>query len=132
MQDENRKSSDKDQEEIDFRKLLRETWINTSIERDKTIVTISSAGLGLIVAFLDKLHDANCLVHLIILFGLLGFLASIIGGVWCFHYNRQVVESVLDGKEEPKFSAPDNLLLSGFFIGIFSIVIIGIALIFNY
>jgi len=123
--------ADDEKHDFEWDKLLRQAWLNTSIERDKAIITLSSAGLAVLVTFITKVARSECLIRLFLLIGLLGFTTSVIAGVRCLHINRHFIERELRREPEPKSSLADYLLIWGFISGVVSVALIGVAIIFS-
>jgi len=116
--------SSPDQKE--WEKILRQAWITTSLERDKAIVTLSSAGLALLVSFLKGAEPGSTLHRLVLLAGMIGFTASSITGVWCFHLNRRIIACELQKMPERSIPFHDHILIWGFILGALSIFCSGL------
>ena len=108
-------------------KTLRQAWITTTLERDKAMITLSSAGLALLVTFMTRLTTVHqCMARLILLIGLIAFTTSIIAGVWCLHINRDIIRRELKREAETVSVLPDVILTSGFIAGVCSVSLIGL------
>lgn len=116
----------KDQAEWD--RILRQAWVTTSLERDKTIVALSSAGLALLVTFLLKVGAHEFFVRALLLLGVIGFTSSILAGVHCLSVNRSIIQREL--RREPEGSPPlaDKIVIWGFRVGILAIAAVGIGI----
>lgn len=122
-----------DEELKAWKNMLRQLWFTTSLEKDKSIITLSSAGLALLIAFVTRSSpkaDYGTMEKMILLLGLCGFTASILAGVRCLGFNREVAEALLADKDEPK-SLADDILRIGFLAGVFAVALIGIAAILS-
>ena len=113
--------------DAEWDKTLRQAWITTSLERDKAVITLSSAGLALLVTFIARLPTVHqCIAKLVILIGLIAFTASIVAGVWCLHINREIIRRELKREPETESILPDAILMSGFIAGVCSVFLIGL------
>jgi len=118
------------QEQAQWNHLLRQSWITTRLERDKAIITLSSAGLGLVVLFITKNPPKQCFMKLLLVIGIVGFTAAIIGGVRCLHINGEIIQRELKREPEKTYLFADALLYSGFLVGVVFLTLIGFATIF--
>lgn len=118
--------SDQAQDNKEWDNVLRQAWVNTSLERDKAIITLSSAGLALIVAFITSQPAHDCLMRTFLLVGMAGFTASAIAGVRCLHINRDIISRELDREPELNHHFSDTILIAGFIVGIVSVFLLGL------
>lgn len=105
--------------------MLRQAWLNTNIERDKTIITLSSAGLALLANIALNATSQDLGFETVVFVGLLSFTISILAGVYCLHSNRRILETELDRDEENSSDVPDLLLLAGFVLGVLAFGVAG-------
>lgn len=108
--------------EVEFYSHLVNGWIITRMEKDKAILTLSTAGLGVLVAFFNNISYNNNLGLLLYGLALLCFIVSIISGVWILSANADYCEAVIK-EEEPKnenlIDCLDKFLMWSFIIGLF-------------
>ena len=88
-----------DQKDVEFHSQTVNAWYATSLEYDKSLLTVSSAAAGLIVSFLttkdisSKLIIYSCIVTLVF------FIAAIICILFVFRRNKHYIYKVLTGDE---------------------------------
>jgi len=85
---------------IAYYSILANSWVQNRMELDKTLLTLSSAGIGLIVAILTTIDRMGLL--LAILFGLaaLVFLICIVAILCIFYLNPKLIENELSLMKE--------------------------------
>ena len=110
-----------EEEQKEFRGQLRNAWIQTSLERDKSILTLSFGAIGLLFVIVDQLPIDSKTTLLIFLLAILAFVVSVVSIVWIFQENRSLLESQLKEKEENSKLAGflDKLAVGGFLLGLF-------------
>jgi hypothetical protein len=123
--------TDQTPDDKEWDRILRQAWITSSLERDKAIITLSSAGLALLVAFITRVTGHHCVIGVILFIGLVGFTASIIAGVGCLHVNRAIILRELKREQEQDYSLFDKILIAGFVVGVVSIFLIGLVTILS-
>ena len=124
-----------DEEQKDFRNLLRESWLGSIMERDKSIFTVASGGIGLLFAFIQESKIRTQFEMCVYLIALAGFLAAVIASVLVFKENRDYFQALLlkTERNDKILSFLDKLMIGGFFIGIaFSTIFVGLKTIESY
>lgn len=79
--------------------LIVEAWINTSMERDKSLLSISSAGVGLLVTLLSIDNSLGSCEVIFYSLAFLGFTLSIISIIKVFGVNKKYLELMVKYKE---------------------------------
>jgi preprotein translocase subunit SecG len=116
----------KDQKEVAFYSALVNAWINTKMERDKTLLILSSGGIGILVTLLSTQGVVNCLGVVFYVLAFIAFLSCMIILVIVFDKNSKHIEEAIKGKKDsdPKLDLLDKISLWSFILGaLFSIVI---------
>ncbi|MCB9207563.1 MAG: hypothetical protein H6611_09710 [Ignavibacteriales bacterium] len=116
----------KDEKEIAYYSALVNAWINTKMERDKTLLLLSSGGIGLLVTLLSTVGAINGLGIVFYVLAFLSFLITIIILVTIFDRNSIHIEKAIRGKKDSdtKLDLLDKISLWSFIFGaIFSIFI---------
>lgn len=75
--------------------------ISTNMERDKAILTLSSAGIGLIVTLLTTVGVSNLLNAFLLASAIIAFLAAIWFAIIIFEFNGDYLDADLD-EDEPR------------------------------
>jgi len=112
--------SNNDDEQKEFRGLLRQAWFDSSLERDKSILTLSSGAIGVLFIIVDK-YPLNTKLRLALFLGaLLAFIISLVSVICVFQANQTIVKFQLDGKKEISKLATvaDWLMVVGFSLGV--------------
>jgi hypothetical protein len=109
-----------EEEQKEFRGQLRNAWMQTSLERDKSILTLSFGAIGLLFVIVDKLPISNHATLLIFLLAILSFMIAVVSVVWIFQENRPILQSQLKGEDENSKFADllDHLAVGGFCLGL--------------
>lgn len=83
------------------RSLLIQAWIDTRMERDRSLLTLSGGGVGLLVTLLTAGLITSACPRLLAGTALLCFTVSILLALTVFHGNAEYVEKILATGEDP-------------------------------
>lgn len=131
--------SSKDAEERALRELegkniahysvLLGAWIDTRMERDKTLVTLSAAAIGLLVAILTTVGVKHFWEIPFFAISVLSFLATIWISLKIYQLNSDHIEAAIKGSSErdPRLEKYDKLSIAAFVVGAVAALVIGIA-----
>lgn len=75
------------------------TWVGTRMERDKTILTLSTAGIGILVTMLTSFGIKNSFSFVFYIFSFISFLTSIIILLFVFSLNADYLLYLDDEKK---------------------------------
>jgi hypothetical protein len=103
-------------------------WINTKMEKDKSLLTLATGGVGLLVTLLTTVGTKSSLVAVLYGVGFLLFLLSIISAVSIFGRNAKVIECLI-GNEKPKeryLNFLDRVMFWSFILGLVVAIAIGL------
>jgi uncharacterized membrane protein len=109
--------------------VLLTAWIQTRMERDKTLVTLSAAGIGLLVTILSTSGMKSVLQLALCGTALASFLITIWSCVQIYQRNSSHLEQEIRGtypKKDFKLETFDQLSLYAFFIAVLCAVGVGI------
>ena len=118
------------QKRVEYYAASVNAWFNTSLEHDKSLLTLSAGGIGLLLTLLTTvgLSSAEALV---LYFGaILSFVVALVGILVVFRRNRTHIEDILSGKStnnDPLLTKLDAMALWAFGIGVLFTAIIGLA-----
>lgn len=102
-------------------------WLNTKLERDKQLLTLSTSAIGLLVTLLRTVGVSK--FSQILLFGaaLIAFLFTVISVIWILGKNANHIEQMLNGyeTESRQLAFLDRVATISFVIGMVMVVIIG-------
>jgi hypothetical protein len=118
------------QKDIEFYAAAVEAWLGTSLEHDKSLLTLSAGGIGLLITLLSTvgLHSAESLILYIV--ALFAFFCCLIAILWIFKRNRfHLEEAIRDGKTSTDrgLAVLDAVAIASFLFGAVLSAIIGIA-----
>ncbi|WP_377482129.1 MAG: hypothetical protein P2A85_29085 (plasmid) [Microcoleus anatoxicus] len=110
-----------------FYSAMISAWLNTKLERDKQLLTLSTSAIGLLVTLLRTVGVSN--FSQILLFGaaLIAFLFTVISVIWILGKNANHIEQMLNGyeTESRQLAFLDLVATISFVIGMVMVVIIG-------
>jgi hypothetical protein len=112
---------------IEHYSVLLSAWIATKMERDKTLITLAAAAIGLLITILTTVGAINILVICLFAFAILAFIITIWSALEIYQLNSKHIEDALRGSSErdPKLEKYDKISTSSFLIGVFSALLIG-------
>jgi hypothetical protein len=121
--------------EVEYYSHLVNGWITTRMEKDKAILTLSTAGLGVLVSFFNNISANHYLSLILYGLALLCFIISIISGVWILSANAEYCEAVIGEEEEPAngklIDCLDKFLMGSFILGLFISIVLSFVLIYG-
>jgi hypothetical protein len=100
--------------------ILIQAWIENRMERDRTVLTLSSAGLGLLATLLAAIGFGSWRQFVVYIGAAIAFLISVFGGLAVFHFNSNYVQDLFH-RRKPKtrlMNLSTKVLVVGFLIGI--------------
>jgi len=119
-----------EQKDIEHYSASVNAWFNTALEHDKSILTLSAAGIGLLVTLLTTTGLASAEALVLYIMAILSFMLAI-GCVLCvFERNKVHIEQVISGvskSADAALSMLDRCALFAFGAGVIFSVVIGIS-----
>jgi uncharacterized membrane protein YqhA len=110
-----------------FYSAMISAWLNTKLERDKQLLTLSTSAIGVLVTLLRTVGVSN--FSQILLFGaaLIAFLFTVISVILILGKNANHIEKMLDGSETENrhLAFLDRFATITFIMGMVMVVIIG-------
>lgn len=112
-----------------FYSAMVSAWINTRIEKDKQLLTLSVTAIGVLVTLLRTLGVSNFTQLLLFSFALLSFLITVISIICILDRNALHIEKILkENQTQDKWlEFLDKIAAISFVFGIILVVIIGIS-----
>lgn len=119
----------KQQKDVQFYGAAMGAWINTALEHDKSLMTLSAGGIGLLVTLLSTVGVGNVILLVLYIAAMLAFLVCVVGVLGVFRRNQTHIKQVVDGKDDPDpvLHALDAAARASFGIGAILTTIIGIS-----
>lgn len=108
--------------------VLLSAWIQTKMERDKALVTLSSAGIGLLVTLLTTVPVRQAFQIPLFVIAVAAFLCTILCSLRIYQMNSDHIERAIKGSSEkdPKLEKYDKLSVSGFAVGVLAALLFGL------
>jgi len=106
-------------------------WVNTKLERDKSILTLSSAGIGVLVTFFNFIKPDNLTIYYIYIGALAFFTISLITSIYIFKANADYLAKVINGKKAKSIAWLDYILSWSFIFGLLLTIFLSFSLINN-
>lgn len=108
--------------------VLLGAWIQTKMERDKTLVTLSAAAIGLLVTILTTVGVKSIWEVPFFAVAVASFLVTIWSSLVIYQLNSQHLEDAIRGSSEkdPRLEKYDKRSIRAFIVGSVSALIIGI------
>jgi hypothetical protein len=129
-EEEKRKLKELEGKNIAHYQVLLSAWIETRMERDKTIITLSAAAIALLVTIITAVHINGLWQYL---FATIAFAGFIIASCSCLHIyqiNAKHIEEALRDEHKGLSSSLlknlDILSLIGFYVGVGGIILMAI------
>ncbi len=121
------------QKEIEFYAAATTAWFDTRLERDKSLLTLSAGGIGLLITLLSTvgIHSVESLILYVA--ALLSFIVSMAAVLWIFKRNAAHLEDINRGKEggDLLLDLLDNAAIFCFFLAVVLSSIMGISSAFH-
>lgn len=124
--DERRGNIDK---ETAFYAAIVQAWVQTRMEKDRSLLALSSGGVGLLVTLLTTVGVVDLWQLVLYIFAAVGFGVSIFSAILIFDWNAKHLQRVAtthESGDDPTLIRLDTLLLLGFIVGVILLAIIGI------
>jgi len=108
--------------------VLLSAWIQTKMERDKTLVTLSAGAIGLLVTILTAVGVNSVWEIPFFIISITAFLITIWSSLVIYQLNSQHLEEAIKGSSEkdPRLEKYDKRSIRAFIIGAVSALVIGI------
>lgn len=109
-----------EEEQREYRNLLRQSWVTSSFEKDKSILTVSSAGIGLLITLASAFPIKDKITLFVFMAATLAFMIAVCAAIWIFSENRKVVLEQLHPEKSVRCIAKtlDRLLIYSFLTGL--------------
>jgi hypothetical protein len=127
MKDEENKTIQ--EKEVQYYAAKANAWFATKLERDKTLISLSTGGIGLLVTLVTTVGASSLFILVIYLLGILSFLVCTISVVNIFNRNAVYLEKLIRNQ-----AGPDSLLkfldksaYSSFILGVTFTFVLGLS-----
>lgn len=119
-----------DQKRVEYYAASVNAWFNTSLEHDKSLLTLSAGGIGLLLTLLTTVGLSSAEALVLYIGAIASFVVALITTLVIFRRNRTHIEDILSGKltnSDPLLTKLDALALWTFGIGVLFTAIIGLS-----
>jgi hypothetical protein len=125
---ENNDETEKREKSVAYFSALVNAWLQTRAEKDKSLLTISTAAIGVLITFLVSKMIVTVPVFIVFISALFSFLVCAISVIAIFSSNADHIEEVIDsGKKRSKLLfVLDGIAYISFIVGLVLTLIIGI------
>jgi len=117
-------------EEIAWYSVLLQSWVTTRMERDKSILTLSGGGIGLLVTLLVSFGVKTQCEVLVYFISLTAFIMAVLCALWIFSRNSKYITRLHRNRKEheadPLLGMLDRILIGAFITGIVATVALGL------
>ncbi len=109
--------------------VLLAAWIETRMERDKTLVTLSAAAIGLLVTILTTVGVKRFWDIPLFAVAVASFIITIWSSLTIYQLNSQHLEAAIKGTSgrDPRLEKYDKLSIRSFIVGTTAALLIGIS-----
>ena len=109
--------------------ILLSAWIETKMERDKTLVTLSAAAIGLLVTILTTVGAKHFWEIPLFAFAVISFLVTIWSSLTIYQLNSEHLEEAIRGSsvKDPRLEKYDKRSVRAFIIGSVATLLIGVS-----
>ncbi len=107
-------------QDVEYYAALANGWVTNRMEHDKTLLTLSTGGIGLFLTLVTTVGARSTVELVCYAVGTLCFGAALILGLTIFRRNADFLERVIenrDAKSDPKLAALDKWLMRTFACG---------------
>jgi hypothetical protein len=118
-----------DPKEVEYYAAQVNAWFNTKFEHDKSLLTLSAGGVGLLITLLSTTGVRSIESLILYILALLAFIICLGALLWIFKRNAKHLEDIVKGCESSDFLLIilDNIAISSFLIGVLFSSTIGIS-----
>lgn len=120
MSDQEKDDEELREKRVEYYAASVNAWFNSRLEFDKSLLTLSSAGIGLLVALLSALAIRSATTLLLYEAAVLAFLVCLGAVLWAIRRSTDHLEAVNSGEDaaDPLLGALDRIAVVSFFFGV--------------
>lgn len=113
--------------DIEFYSASVSAWYNSSLEHDKSLLTLSAGGIGLLISFGDDLKSQWSFILYIL--AIVSFIVSLISVLLIFQGNKNHIIKLFGGEDfdNPYLAWMDKIAMWSFALGVIFAAIIGVS-----
>lgn len=132
MAEEPKTSAPSEGKDVAYYTALVEAWIANRMELDRTVVTLSAGGIGLLITILTTVGVARRWHLAVLAVSALGFGVALMTALLVFKRNADLIEAeVLEKPEKPSLKKLDFLKIAAFGVGVIGFLFVGAVSAYN-
>lgn len=119
----------KDQKDVEYYASCVDAWFGTAMEHDKSILTLSAGGIGLLITLLTTVGVSSAEALVLYIGAILSFLTALVAVLEVFRRNRVHIEQVISNRtveKDPVLTKADAVVFWSFALGVLFTAVIGI------
>ncbi len=118
-----------DAKRVAYYSALLSAWIDTRMERDKTLISLSAAGIALLVTLLTTVGAPNLFVLLLYVIAFVSFASCLGSGIKVFRENSDHIRELINrgSADDLTLKRYDKVLVCSFVAAAISLILIGLA-----
>lgn len=122
-----------DPKEVEYYAAQVNAWFNTKFEHDKSLLTLSAGGIGLLVTLLSTVGINSLGALVLCVLALVSFIICLTILLWIFRRNAKHLEDVCQNKatSDPVLALLDKLAMLSFLSGVVFSAIVSISTAIN-
>lgn len=116
-------------EELEFYSASVNAWYNSSLEHDKSLLTLSAGGIGLLITLLTTVGLDNYFALILYVLALSCFIVCLISVLRIFNGNRTHIVKLFQGEENldnPSLERLDRSAIWSFAFGVIFSAVVGV------
>lgn len=117
-----------DSKQVEFYTQGVAAWFNSALEHDKSLLTLSVAGIGVLVSMMQTAIDSVCSL-LLYIGAILAFMVCLVSVLMIFKRNKKHILDVFNGQttDDPLLDVLDSSASSSFFLAMLLSALLGIS-----
>lgn len=105
----NDKDNINSEKEIAYYSALVDAWVNTRMERDRSLLSLATAGVGLLITLLTTVGITSNVMYLFYGLGFVCFMITIIAAVMIFGWNADFIGELTKDENKRNYKEIDRL-----------------------
>ena len=96
----NRNLNELEGKNIAYYSTMLSLYINSRLDANKTILTLSTAAIGLLLTYSSPLFQSNCIILFTFVFSIISFAIAALSTLFVFNANTKAIESYIREEKE--------------------------------
>lgn len=117
------------EKDVQFYSAAVNAWFGTQLEHDRSLLTLSAGGIGLLVTLLSTIGVKSPETVVLYVAALMSFLTCLGAVLWIFKRNAKHLEDIVENNvaRDPLLGALDSIAIGSFFVSVVLSAIIGVS-----